>query len=194
MRAIRIEENHTHAYMIYEPTDYRHFWALFLSFIIAKRNKTFSLTTHLPFEIQHKSKFSKRQYLTAKTLIKFGEVLKKVMKIPLYWENCPIVNVKTWELLYDQTEWENVPATIALCLDTGHLMMNAKNKNEARQRIKTILKERGKQIKHAHIHENNFKIDNHFDPRKRKSLNRIITSSLLKEIQKNRTYIFEKLS
>lgn len=192
MRALRLEDNHAHAYMIYEPTDIRHFWALFLSFIVAKNHHAISLTTHLPFETQHYSRFSKKQRITAILLILFGEVLKNIFKTPLYWENCPIFRVGIWDLAYGPTEWKHIPKNIMLCLDTGHLMMGSKDIQEARIRIQQILKDRGEQIKHLHIHENGLEHDDHIDPRSKQG--KVITKELLNELQKNRTFIFEKQS
>lgn len=194
MRSLRIEENHAHAYMIYEPTDLRHFWALLRSFIEAKKNKTLSLTTHLPFEIQHPDEFSTLQQDVAKGFLYYGEFLKHIFHVPLYWENCPIFNVGTWDLQNGQTDWSRIPKSISLCLDTGHLLMGAKSQSEAKERIAQVLQTRGKQVKHLHIHENDLVHDQHLDPRKRNKKERIITKDLLEKLQGNRTYIFEKPS
>lgn len=194
MRQLRIENNHAHAFMIYEPTDLRHFVALSYSILQAKLYKCTSITTHLPFEIQHPQFFSKRRFYIAQALILFGEIQKKLFHIPLYWENCPIFNIGTWDLRYGQTNWETVPTNIDLCIDTGHLMMGSKNKKEATLLIERIFQIRAKQIKHLHIHENNLISDLHKNPKKQKTKERILSDVLIKKIQKGRTYIFEKPS
>lgn len=190
---MRVENNHAHAFILYKKTDWRHFFVLLFSIYLAKKNNYSSLTTHLPFEIQHPKIFSTRLFL-GKLLISFGELTKKTFHVTLYWENCPIFNINTWDLKYGQTEWKFVPTTISLCLDTGHLIMGSKTKKQARKRIETVLQKRSRQIKHLHIHENNFVSDQHIDPRKRKKKDRVISKELLQLLQKNRTYIFEKQS
>lgn len=194
MRDMRIEKNHAHALMIYEPTDIRHFFVLSYSIFLAKTQRCKSITTHLPFEIQHPTIFSKKQFYIARLLILWGEFHKRMFKIPLYWENCPIFNIGTWDLKYQQTNWRRVPTNIDLCIDTGHLMMGSKNKKDAVKRIEEVFADRGGQIKHLHIHENDLISDLHQNPGKQKAKRRVLSKTLIRKIQRGRTYIFEKPS
>jgi sugar phosphate isomerase/epimerase len=143
-----------------------------------------SVTVHLPLEIQHPKHFVKIKW--AKRLIDFGEFWKRALKIPLYWENAPLLNEGTWDLVFGQTKWHLVPGDIDLCLDMGHLMLGAKSVKEARGAILKLLKKKGKQVKHLHLHENNFIHDTHNKPGK------VLTNSFLKRIKKGRTFIYEK--
>lgn len=65
-------------------------------------------------------------------------------------------------------------------------MLEAKDDHEARQRIEGILSERGKQIKHLHIHENDLLHDDHLP------IGRVITPDLFGKLVEGRTYIFER--
>ena len=179
----QIDNGHFHAWCLYESTSWRHFIYLFASIVVGKIKKFKSVTTHLPLELQHRI-YS--HIARGKRLIKFGEFLATLIGVNLYWENAPLLNFGTWDLKHGQTEWELVPYNIPLCFDTGHAILGAKSAEEARKTILTIFKDRAKQIKHLHIHENDLVHDIHTPP------NTIITKELFEEITKNRTYIFEK--
>jgi sugar phosphate isomerase/epimerase len=181
---MRIEQNHAHAHTRYELLDWRDYLLLIKSCIEAKIMHNFSLTVHLPFEIQHSQQLDVKKALK---FISYGEFLKKVFKIKLYWENAPWLNYGTWDLKYKNTLWKYIPYDIDLCLDTGHLMLESHSKSEYLKKLNKLLKERGKQIRHLHLHENNFKSDQH-----KKVPGKIINDKLVKTLTKNRSYIFEK--
>lgn len=179
----QVNNGHFHSWCLYESTSWRHFIYLFASIIVSKIKGFKSITTHLPLELQHHI-YPRRS--KGEKLIKFGNFLAALMSVNLYWENAPLLNFETWDLKHGQTEWELVPNNIPLCFDTGHAILGAKSPEEAREIILTIFKNREKQIKHLHVHENNLVRDMHTPP------DIIITKELLREITKNRTYIFEK--
>ena len=68
----------------------------------------------------------------------------------------------------------------------AHLILGVKNINQARARIKKILAERGGQIKHLHLHENDLLYDLH------NSVGKVIDKKLLEILIKGRSYIYEK--
>lgn len=180
---MRVENNHAHAYTRYSLLGFIDYWLLFRSIIETKIYGYPTLTTHLPFEIQH------RQVLNlgkAYSFIRFGETLRKIFKVNLCWENAPWLNFGKWNLKYGNTLWQYIPTNINLCLDTGHLMLGAKNKDTFNKRLQKVLKKRGIQIRHLHLHENNFQKDQHLPvPGK------VIAQSLFRKLIKNRTYIVE---
>lgn len=181
---MRVENNHAHAYTSYSLLNLKNYLFLFRSVIECKINNYIDLTVHLPFEIQHTEFLNIKK---AKRYIYFGERLKKIFGVSLYWENAPWLNYGTWDLKYKNTNWEHVPKDIELCLDTGHLMLGCKNKKIFFKKLKKVLKGRGEQIKYLHLHENNFVSDKHFPvPGK------IITKKLMDNLIKNRDCIIEK--
>lgn len=181
---MRVEHNHAHAYSVYDLLSTKHYIFLLKSVIECKLNNYKTLTVHLPFEMQHKQV---EDLPKANRYITLGELLKKIFKIKLYWENAPWLNIGTWDLKYDNTNWNAIPKNIELCLDTGHLMLGCKNKNDFYKLLDSILKDRGDQIKYLHLHENDFFSDKHTPvPGK------IITKNIIGKITKKREYIIEK--
>lgn len=181
---MRVEHNHAHAYTIYDLLSAKHYLFLIKSVVECKLNRYKTLTVHLPFEIQHKQV---ENLPNANRYIFFGELLKKIFKVKLYWENAPWLNVGTWDLKYGNTNWEAIPSNIELCLDTGHLMLGCKNKSEFYKLLNKVLKKSGTQIKYLHLHENNFISDIHVPvPGK------VIDRNLIRKIARNRDYIVEK--
>jgi sugar phosphate isomerase/epimerase len=181
---MRVEKGHAHAYTKYRllvPADY--LWLL-RSALECKLLKHKSLTVHLPYEVQHPEVYNLK---SAYKYISFGERLKKVFGIKLFWENAPWLNYGTWDLKYKNTDWQHVPFNIDLCLDTGHLMLGAKSTAKFQGSLSKLLKSRGNQIKYMHLHENNFKRDLHTPvPGK------VITKKIFREITKGRQFILEK--
>jgi len=184
MSGIKIQDTHLHAITHYGPVSFGHFLSLFISVCMGKLTGATSITAHLPLEIQHPTLYPNHQ--RAKTLLLFGEKLKKLFHIPLYWENAPLLHYKTWNLQHGQTDWKRIPKHIALCLDTGHLMLGSPDIKHAQQRIQILLRTRGNQIRHIHLHENDLVHDLHQYPKK------VITKKLLDKLIHNRTYILEK--
>lgn len=178
------ENGHIHAISYYEKTSIKHFIALLVSVLYTRLRRGKSLTVHFPLEIMYPTVFPDKKM--AHAFIWWGEWLKKRLHIPLYWENAPLLSYGSWRLKYGQMDWSIVPSHVDLCLDTGHLMLGSQSVNDARKRIKSIVKQYGKKIKHLHIHENNLISDTHNPP------SQIITKQLLKEMCVGRTYIFEK--
>lgn len=177
-------DQHLHAQSLFTPVSWKHFFYLGKSILSARSKKAASLTTHLPLEFQHGIYTNKG---LAGKLIKFGDTLAALLQVKLYWENAPLLNFGSWELKHGQTEWMLVPKDIALCLDVGHLMLGTASKEEARDTILAVFRERQAQIKHLHIHENDLQHDIH-----NHRVGTIITQELLTEITAGRTYIFEK--
>lgn len=187
----KAQNNHAHAIVLFEATSWKHFYYLFLSILLTKLKRYKSLTCHLPLEIQHPQKF--RKHKNAIKFISFGEFLKRKIKIKLYWENAPLLEVKNWSLRFGQSSWKTIPENIDLCIDTGHLILGSKNKEEARKRIELIiLKQFVGRVKHLHIHENDLISDHHWNPSKVRPKDRILTGSLIDKITKGKTYIYEK--
>ena len=179
----KIQNGHMHAWCVYKPTSWRHYISLFVSVVVGKLLKVQSVTTHIPLELQHLIYQPKTK---GEKLIKFGMSVAALFRTKLYWENAPLLNYGTWDLKHGQTEWDLVSKGIPLCLDTGHLILGAASLEEAQKRIRDIIAERGEQIKHLHIHENDLLHDNHRPPEK------IVTPEILSLIISGRTYIFEE--
>lgn len=189
----RIQEGHAHAFTRYNKLDWIHYAFLLYSVVDCKIHGYKSLTAHLPLELQHPKTFPWK-IAQGKAFINFGEKLKKLFKIKLYWENAPLLDSKTFSMVHGQTDWTYIPFAIDLCLDTGHLILGASNKMFARARIRQVLKDRGTQIKHVHIHENDLKHDQHKKPWlnvKADSNDFVIVKVLFDEIVENRSYIIE---
>ncbi|MEK7497840.1 MAG: hypothetical protein AAB656_02890 [Patescibacteria group bacterium] len=180
----QLQERHLHAYTEYADTSLRHYLKLALSIVVCICIRAKSVTVHLPLELQHPKVYKNLD--RGSHFIDFGEFLKKTFGINLYWENAPLLNYGTWNLKFGQTEWIRISKKIDICLDTGHLILGAKSATLARKRILKVITERGNQIKHLHISENDFVYDQHKRPKK------IITKKLLKVITKNRTFIYER--
>jgi len=142
----------------------------------------------LPYEIQHYKKYKNLRlgYL----YIGWGEIIKRIIGIKLYWENAPEENYGKWDLKSGQTLWTKVPKNIELCLDTGHLIIGEKSVDSARLKINKTLRERGGQIKHLHLHVNDLKSDQHNN--KKTGIEKMLTSKIFSSLIKGRSYIFEK--
>jgi len=186
---IRIQDNHLHAISYYEQTNLLHFLFLTYSFFVAKNKKSKTITQHLPFEIEHPHIYKNKRF--GLLFISFGEVLKKIFNIKLYWENCPVLIVGKWSLRYGQTNWNAIPNGIDLTLDTGHAILGSKDVSTARLRLKNIVIKLKKCIKHIHLHENNLISDKHWKPLSSYAKKRVITQTLFQALTKNRSYIFE---
>jgi hypothetical protein len=181
---MREQENHAHATSRYTYTQEQDYINLLQDVFQVRLHSYTTLTVHLPFEIQHPAIYTNLQ--NGIQFIEFGESLKKVFQIQLYWENSPELVYGDWALKFGQTDWTHVPGEIDLCLDVGHLMIGCVNDEEARIRIREIVKDRGNQIRHLHIHENDLLHDDHLP------IGKIITTQFLEEIISDRTYIFER--
>ena len=181
---MKMQNGHLHAVGLYKPISKKHFLSLCISLFYGKIVGAKSVTVHLPLEILH-PKFYKNLTL-AKKFINFGEFLTHHLKINLFWENAPLLNYETWTLKHGQNSWKLIPKNIYLCLDTGHLILGARNTREARKRIVKIFNERKNQIRHLHIHENDLKSDSHEKPGK------VVTKLLLKKLTKSRSFIYEE--
>lgn len=179
-----IVRGHLHADVVYAPLSFKHFWYLLKGILWGKINRCKSVTTHLPLELMHPKKYKNIKW--ARRLVCFGELLKKMFGIPLYWENAPLLNYGKWNLLHGRMEWELVPNNIELCFDTGHLILGLSSVSEARREIRRVLRDWGRQIKHLHIHENDLLTDQHKKPCL------ILTEKLLVELKRGRTFIYEK--
>ena len=179
-----LDLNHHHAYTEYSLVGLRHYLKLIWSVIDLKLRDGYSLTVHLPYEVQHPEFIHDQQ--KGIDFIEFGELLKRMFKIRLYWENAPWLKPPKWNLKYKNTEWQRIPRDIDLCLDTGHLMLGQHNKATFYTKLHTVLNKRGHQIKHLHLSENNFKSDQHKHTRK------VLTERRLRKITRGRTFIWEK--
>ena len=132
--------------------------------------------------------------ILGKDFILFGEDLKQLYGIPLYWENAPEQVYMDWTLKHGQTKWESVPDNIELTLDTGHLMMGSLDVKEAQERIEHVLFTRGIQIKHVHLHENDLVHDDHKQVGKEQTYTggTVVTQDIFNRLTSGRTYIFEQ--
>ena len=178
---MRIQNGHAHATTRYKAIGLVDFFLLLRDCLETYIHNHKSINVHLPYELQHPHKFPGKRI--GLSYVKFGEILKRMLHIQLYWENAPALIVGKWSLAYGQTNLENIPTNINLCLDTGHLMLGSKNPGRT---ISTCLKRFGKQIKHVHLHENDLKSDQHIPPSKH------LNKKLVKEIIQGRTWIIEK--
>lgn len=186
---IRIQEGHLHSISYYEPTHILHFIFFLYSFFVAKKYSCKSICQHLPFEIEHPKVY--KNIKGGRFFISFGEFLKRIFNMKLYWENSPVLVIGTWKLKHGQTNWDMIPNEIELCLDTGHLMLGSSSVEKARQRIQDISQKFGNRIKHLHIHENDLCIDKHWKPLSKKAEKKVFTKLFLTRLLKNRTHIFE---
>lgn len=185
---MRIESGHAHANTSYKALRLGDFYRLLQNCIDTKKHQYHSLNVHLPFEIQHPQHYPNLKL--GFFFIKYGEFLKKVLGINLYWENAPEENYGKWDLTWGQTEWQYVPENIELCIDIGHLMIGSKSITEAKKRIDAVFKERGNQIKHLHLHINDLSSDQHINnPIK---ISKLMSKNWLTKIKIGRTFIYEK--
>ncbi len=184
---MRTQENHFHADTRYQETSVHDYINLYKNIVEVRNQGGLDLNVHLPYEIQYPLIY--KNYQAGAGLIWVGEQLKELFQVKLVWENSPVLNYGTWDLMHGQTQWGVVPRNIDLCLDTGHLMLGSGSPEEARARIRFMLNARGQQIQHLHVHENDLKSDLHWKP------NEVIDRDLLIELtQSGRSYIFEESS
>lgn len=155
-----VENGHAHAYTRGEPLDWKDYLLLSRSALECKIAGYKSVTVHLPYEIQH-PEF--RDIKKGHSYMTYGESVKRVLSINLYWENAPLLDHENWSLKYGNTDWTHVPHNVDLCLDTGHLMLGCQNKEQFLEVLKKLMETRGPQIKFLHFHENDLISDNH-DP------------------------------
>ncbi len=178
---MRVQENHAHADTRYKALSITDFYLLFNNCLETYFKKYKTLNVHLPYELQHPHAFPRKRI--GSLYVRFGELLKRIFRITLVWENAPVLIVGVWSLAYGQTNLDTIPRNIDLCLDTGHLMLDSSN---PRKTIETFLNQFGKQVKHIHLHENNLIADQHIPPSK------YLTPNFVRTITKNRTWIIEK--
>lgn len=179
-----VENKHAHAYSRGKLLGLQDYGLLFRSSLECKFRKYKSLTVHLPYEIQHPEVSDSVKGLS---YINYGQFLKMIFSINLYWENAPWIVHGSWKLKYGNTDWTHIPDNIDLCLDTGHLMLGLKNKDEFLTTLAWILSTRGHQIKFLHLNENNFKSDDHDSvPGK------VISKQLMESLIVGRDFIIEK--
>lgn len=179
-----VENEHAHAYSRGKLLGWQDYGLLFRSSLECKFRKYKSLTVHLPYEIQHPEVLDLAKALS---YINYGQFLKVIFSINLYWENAPWLNHGTWDLRYGNTDWSNIPRNTDLCLDTGHLMLGCKDKDDFLNRLNLLLEQRGAQIKFLHLHENRFRSDDH-EP----VPGNVITKGLMDDLVKNREWVIEK--
>ena len=185
---MRVENHHAHADTRYKPIGLIDYLNLFKNSFSTFWFKYKSLNVHLPFEIQHPKNYPNIK--NGIVFIRYGELLKRIFKINLYWENAPEEVYGQWTLKNGQTDWSLVPLDIDLCLDIGHISLGSKSTVEARNLIDSLLNSHGTQIKHLHIHVNNLVSDQHlYEPT---VVNKKFSESWIKELKKNRTFIYEK--
>jgi len=183
---MREQDNHYHARSRYKETEPIDYLNLIQDIAEVQEKKGASLNVHLPLEIQHPDVYSDLDQ--GVNFILFAEVAKKAFNVLLYWENSPeqVYDGEDWVLKHGQTNWENIPDTIDLTLDTGHLMLGARDIAEARDRLENVLFIYGEQIKHVHVHENDLVHDDHL------ATGTVIDEALLEKLKQGRTYIFER--
>lgn len=175
------ESNFLHAKYNYNCLNLYSYIRALLDLIIGKIKRVKNITFHLPIEICLPSKINLSR---AKLYLNFVEMMSRMVRINVVWENIAFLSTKDWSIV-EQSTWDYVPKNINLCLDTGHLILNEKN---PRKRILEISKKYDKQIKHLHIHENDLLHDLHLPPK------RIIDKKTFKIITKGRTWIIETSS
>lgn len=194
----RIQDGHAHASTLFDIVSWKHYVALLNSFLICLVLRPKSLTTHIPLELQHvemRFHYTPDGLVKALRFVRFGEYLKRLTGIKLYWENAPLLKVGTWDLKYKNpviTSFDFMPLDAELCLDTGHAMLGYSSKETARAIIYGVLSLYGSMIKHLHIHENDLVHDKHWNPRDIHPLKRVLTKPILEKLMKDRSYIFEK--
>lgn len=140
------------------------YWLLLVNVIETRFLDYKSLTVNLPYEIQHPHIYNNLSL--GKGYLWWGEFLKRVFFINLYWRNAPALKTNGWALKYGNTTWTYIPTGIDLCLDTGHLMLGLGSDLKAKERIQAAINIRGKQIKHLHLSENNRLSDQHLPPKR----------------------------
>lgn len=185
---MRIENGHAHAKTSYQVLRLRDYFWLLINCLETKLCNYSSLNVHLPFEIQHPKHYPNLK--NGLMFIMFGEKLKKILNIKLYWENAPEENFGKWNLKHGQTEWRYVPKNIDLCLDIGHAILGFKTKLKAKNNIEKLIEKRGSQIKHLHIHVNDLKSDQHINNPKK--VTEKLSEEWMENIKNNRSYIYEK--
>lgn len=179
------QDQHYHARTRYKPTGLIDYPMLWEDLQETKKQHGLSLNIHLPFEIQHPHAYP--NLYRGLVFIRFGEIAKRITGVPLYWENAPELIYGTWTLAHGQTDWTLVGRNLDLTLDVGHLMIGASSIDAAQERIRGVIIDRGTQIKHLHIHENDLVHDEHW------TIGKVIAPDFLKEIVScGATYIFEK--
>lgn len=182
---MRITNNHHHAFTEYNLVNKKHYMKLLWSFIICKIKRGSDITIHVPYELMH-IELNDKSILAFK-FIAYGEWLKRIFHIPLYWENAPWLDYGTWDLKYIPAYiyFELLPTTIEYCLDTGHVMLGMKSKKNAVNLIKHIIDLHGSQIKFLHLHENDLVHDFHLHTDK------ILTREVVNYITCGRDYVWE---
>ncbi len=185
---MRIENNHAHADTRYKLLGLIDFVRLWKNTVEAKQRGFLSLTVHLPFEIQHYQRYGR--IWVGYLFVYWGELLKKVLGVKLYWENAPEENYGVWNLKSGQTLWEKVPKNIDLCFDTGHFLIGKASIEAARAEILDFLDIRSSQVKHLHLHVNDLKTDQHKNDEE--DIRKILSDEVVNKLMKSRSYIFEK--
>lgn len=132
---MRVEERHAHADTRYKAIGLKDYINLYRNIRETKRKRHLSLNVHIPFELQHHDRYSFIRHISGYAYIYYGELLKRIFKIKLYWENAPELVYGEWSLKHSQTSWKLIPGNIELTLDTGHLMLGTGTAKEAKKRI-----------------------------------------------------------
>jgi hypothetical protein len=143
-----------------------------------------TLNLHLPLEIQFAS--HRKKIKTGEHFVKVINLGAQILNVNLVWENSCILSPTDWSIL-ENTSY--TPKGIPLTFDFGHFMLKKDRKTVLSQIDKFFLIY-GKDIKHLHLHINNFRSDLHMnDPQRVKQF---LGTKRFNRLIKDRTYIFEE--
>jgi hypothetical protein len=186
LRAERNQRDQTfpHARTRYAPLELCDYERALVDIAVVRQNYTQPLNFHIPDEIQFASR---RDIPRGLQFMNHVERVAIALGVGIVWENSAILDPDSWEFRENQSM---IPAEFSLCLDIGHLMLGSKSQAEAIDRIDQFMESYGNQVRHLHLHINDFMFDRHWN--QESSVVQFLGQTRFTELVTGRTYIFEK--
>lgn len=188
-KSLRIEYDHRvaphpHAETHFGPIEEMDYLKALRDLYLAKDIGAAEVTFHIPDEIQLAScRNENRGY----QFVDFVREVGTILGIRVVWENAPRLTAPDWSLVEQSTY---VPARGELCLDIGHKMLGAPDKEGALESIDLFMEQYGSRVRHLHLHINDLKCDQHInDPGK---VIDFLGLERFNRMTEQATYIFER--
>lgn len=188
-KSLRVEYDHRvaphpHAETHFGPIEEMDYLKALRDLYLAKDTGAAEVTFHIPDEIQLASC---RNESRGNHFIDFVCEAASTLGLRVVWENAPRLTPPDWSLVEQSTY---VPARGDLCLDIGHKMLGARDKESALKSIDRFMEQHGSRVRHLHLHINDFKCDQHVnDPA---TVIEFLGLERFKRMTEHATYIFEK--
>jgi hypothetical protein len=174
---------HPHAATSYDLLTLKDYTHALRDLLATRHMAAPEINFHIPNEILFESQ---RNIKVGERFMNFVDGAAKLIGVKVVWENAVMIDISDWSLIENHSL---IPENRRLCLDTGHLILGAKDQSEACKRVEDFLTLHGDQIKHLHLHVNDLEHDWHWN--QPELVEQYLGSSLLQRLISGRSYLFE---